>query len=313
MKKSIISLSIISLLAGCGGGGGGSSTPDDKKPAPPAPKVDFPLKGATFDAANLKSTTLSIKEYNSSFMEDEALVDTNYEKSTYQAIENSDIAKYDILNILANNEGVEHFFDVTTTEYSDAGLTQQKDQDSSFAGRIEDKVQNTDKHFVTYIDKDTTKEQPLWKLPDFIGNGDFMLAKQGKYQANFEAELAGLSKDAIQYILEDYGVAEGNENIYSCDDFTVTRTLDLTRQETKVFTIKEKKVEAMRMYIRDRITGMCTEDNGQTNYLSEIRNGDPTGLEVWVNPSLGIVKGIEKNDSKKEAYLVELVDFSFNQ
>ncbi|MDV5167821.1 hypothetical protein [Photobacterium rosenbergii] len=305
MKKTIISLSIISLLTGCGGGGG-SSTPDDKKPAP-TPKIDFPLKGATFDAAKLNSTTISIKEYNSSFMEDDALAETNYEKSTYQPIEDSDIAKYDILNVLANEEGLEGFYVVNTTEFEDAGLTQPKDQDSSFAGKM------ANKHFVTYIDEDASKDQQPWGLPDFFANGDFALAQLGKYQATFVSELSGLSKDAIHYILEDNGIAEGNENITRCDDFSISRTFDFTRASKEVITVKSKKIETIKFYIRDRITGMCTEENGQTNYLSEIKNGDPVGLEVWVNPALGIVKGIEKNDSKKEAYLIELVDFSLKQ
>lgn len=304
MKKTIISLSIISLLAGCGGGGGGSSTPDKKKPEP---KVDFPLKGAAFDATKLNSTTLSIKEYNSSFMEEAALVDTNYEKSTYQAIEDSDIAKYDILNVLANEEGLEGFYAVNTTEYQDAGLTQPKDKDSSLAGKM------ANKHFITYIDEGTSKDQQPWGLPDFFANGDFALAQLGKYQATFESELSGLSKDAIQYILEDHGVAEGHEGIFRCDDFNISRTFDFTRASKEVITVNSKKIETIKFYIRDRITGQCTEENGQTTYLSEIRNHDPVGIEVWVNPALGVVKGIEKNDSKKEAYLIELVDFSLKQ
>ncbi|MGR5063043.1 hypothetical protein [Photobacterium sp. DNB22_13_2] len=305
MKKTIISLSIISLLTGCGGGGGGSSTPDNKKPAP---TVDFPLKGATFDAAKLNSTTISIKEYNSSFMEDDALVETNYEKSIYQAIDSSDIAKYDILNVLANEEGVEGFFSVSTTEYKDAGLTQQTDQDSSFGGEI------ADKHFITYIDEEADKEHQLWGLPDFIANGDFALAQQGKYQATFESKLSGLSRDDIQHLLEDNGVQEGNENITHCDDLSVTRTFDFTRSSTEILTINSKKIETTKFYVRDRITGQCY---GATDWdmitLMAHRNNDPVGLEVWANPSLGLVKGIEKNDSKKEAYLVELVDFSMNQ
>lgn len=81
MKKTIISLSIISLLAGCGGGGG-SSTPDDKKPAPP--KVDFPLEGATFDAAKLNSTTLHVKVIDKTYEGITSINEEFYEFSTYQ-------------------------------------------------------------------------------------------------------------------------------------------------------------------------------------------------------------------------------------
>ncbi|WEM45441.1 hypothetical protein PTW35_20390 (plasmid) [Photobacterium sp. DA100] len=303
MKKTIISLSIIALLAGCGGGG--SSTPDNKKPVP---KVDFPLKGATFDAAKLNSTTLSIKEYNSSFMEDDALVEANYEKSTYQMIEDSDIAVYDILNKLANEEGIDSFYSVNTTEYQDAELTQPTDQDSSFAGKL------ANKHFITYIDKDASKDQQLWALPDFVANGDFALSQLGKYQATFVSELSGLSTEDIHYLLEDNGVEETHDDITRCDEITVTRTFDFSRASTEVITVNSKKIEAMKFYIRDEIAGQCYgETDRDLISLMALRNNDPVGLEVWVNPALGIVKGIEKNDSKKKAYLVELIDFSMNQ
>lgn len=308
MKKTIISLSIISLLAGCGGGGGGSSTPDDKKPAPPAPKVDFPLKGSTFDAAKLKSTTLAIKKYQSSMIEEDTLLETKYEKSSYRPLEADEVAHDYILSELENNAQASSFFSISTSEYSDAQLTQLEDKEEFYGGLL------ANSKFITYIEG-IALEQQSWELPDFVADGNFIEGQQNTYTVKFETKLKNLYPNQIQALLEDYGMwAKEYEGVSYCSSIEATRTFDFSGAKKENITINNKVIETVKANIIDKVSGTCyIGADGDSFEFGGYRNGDFTGLNVWLNPTFGIVKGIEKNDSKQEKYVVELVDFSMNQ
>lgn len=303
MKKTIISLSIISLLAGCGGGGGGSSTPDDKKPAP---KVDFPLKGATFDAANLKSTTLSVKLLDKEIEGLTNIIEDYYEYSTYQPVSEASLPPK--LDNLWNHDLANSFFESKTTSFEDAALSKPKkdtEEETTYGAKLKESP------FITFVfDADLDKQ--LWSLPDFIADGDFALAKPASYQAIFQAKLGPLDEAETQDFLEEYGFDETYKEITRCNSVSIDRSFDFSRSKKETITIKGKSIETWKMNVRDYVFAECEkEGTPMPQMIKDHRNSNSESVEVWYNPTLGIIKVVEQMGDKEA--IIELVDFSISK
>ncbi|PSW15619.1 hypothetical protein C9J01_00970 [Photobacterium rosenbergii] len=320
MKKTIISLSIISLLAGCGGGGG-SSTPDDKKPTPtpipapiptptPTPTVDFPLKGATFDAANINSTTLHVKVIDKTYEGISSINEEFYEFSTYQPI-SEDLLPSN-LNKLENHNLANNFFKSTTAVFEDAALTKPKkdengedDKETSYGAKL------IKSPFITFVSDDDLEKQP-WSLPDFIADGDYALGQPASYQANFQAKLGTLNEEETKGFLEEYGFNEKYSGIIRCESVDINRAFDFSRSNKETITIKGKSIETWKMNVRDYVSAVCEQEGTRIpKMINDVRNSNSESVEAWYNPTLGIIKIVENKGKVEE--IMELVDFSISQ
>lgn len=314
MNKTVIALSLAISLTACGGGGSGQPSEPGKITPPPPVKpeatIDVAFKDAAFDASALASLQYRVSEYSSAFppqSTDTTKPDnTIFFKEVYRKLAADEVAGIGVLNELENQGLGTDLFEVTSIDYNNAELTQEKERDTHFGARIENG------RFLTFLDNTSLFRQP-WALPEFPATSEAakQLAESGREV--FHMDLSAMTRAEIIDFMEDKEIDNSETAaINTCSTLDVTRTLQVENNSTEVVMVNGKGIETMKMHVIDRIEGKCRLFDGDEIEFGQFANDNLEGMAIWVHPAIGIVKAVETNASRQQSAVLELTGYTLN-